>query len=1051
MTPNYFMHRAINVLDVIDHNTKPLTTEAYLDALGDDSMMLEAATLEEIAATYMYDLDTPEGAMMEAIKTTRARLPKTMAAFGLSLNKQLNSSGMEAGEAQIKAPAKSGQIAVMTALFPLSDGQSISVVFHSPSGDPSKITTHDDLVAFRFLLNKRDVTHVVAPSGGQDISLKQTCLTLSNLAERNSAKFQSKQAENKAKEDKLATMQASTEQLQTEAADTFEKADRLVEQDEADQKALSQTQAMLDKQIAKNEELRRQLAGMGGDPTPSQTTKAGPELGQDAGLSSTVEGVMPKIAVTQHFDAASVRRMDGFAKGPVPGTGWKIIEDPISGTFSLTSKSQYATGFYSEEEATAWAKSHSRTPAQMKVYREKTQAAIDHMARLGANNLGYAKDVFFSNGDAENPPKSEMAAIRQLLKDIKQSISIAGVDSGVSPVDSYYMGNLISHYFGLSRRDANFIADLTPFSVDANRPPQFDGTKLLEGSYPKEKLIASLLNSGGYYGPSQATEPSPDPAVPAEPEKVAMPTDTIRKVNQELNMDGESTLSNGAKISKVLRDEGGSLEGYITLTTPGGKSYVLKSPSSQGGPMEDTAKQLYKAYREGKAEKYLGAIPAMPSATIPEQEAQPAGSDGDTSVFDEQWASAKSIIQEMLRNRYITKKDQLADIRKKKGATLNANLDAMEEADPERFKAVLLEFDKAIKEQGAISMVGPIGSKTKAARKIAEVIEGGREAQDPAYAAAPEQTPEVDSEQSSAPAFVWDEQARASKFAELSALTNAMLQDGNGSVEIWQQVMTPNSPQVEKNPFYVDGKYEATEVTKAFQEAGYSGTVRQMFNQFADQQWAAIEQANKSPEELEEERREKERQEGVSALNKLIEGVNLPAGWSMQVDLAFGTRAALFVDTPDLPNGEEHEGYLVTANANDAGELDGTFNLSAGNGDPLSDGHTKWPEISKAMQADYQKDEAAAQPPVADPAPAAPTDGAATSTENQWGETDLDVLALLQQAEELRTTETNPERYLAELQRIGGELDKAGAVERHEPYLHTVSDRLTELMEAEGV
>ncbi|WP_429169397.1 hypothetical protein [Aeromonas hydrophila] len=926
MTPNYFMHRAINVLDVIDHNTKPLTTEAYLDALGDDSMMLEAATLEEIAATYMYDLDTPEGAMMEAITTTRARLPKTMSAFGRALNQQLNSSGMEAGEAQIKAPAKSGQIAVMTALFPLSDGQSISVVFHSPSGDPSKITTHDDLVAFRFLLNKRDVTHVVAPSGGQDISLKQTCLTLSNLAERNSAKFQSKQAENKAKEDKLATMQASTEQLQTEAADTFEKADRLVEQDEADQKALSQTQAMLDKQIAKNEELRRQLANMGGNPAPSQTTKQEPK-----------QGITPE---------------------------------------------------------------------------------------------------------------------------------------------------------------------------------------------------------GG-------AEPAKDPSKPAEPEEVEMPTDTIRKVKQELNMDGESTLSNGAKIAKVLRDEGGSLEGYITLTTPGGKSYVLKSPSSQGGSMEDTAKTLYKAYREGKADKYLGGLPqlagqqqpieeevsqklaALPqdpagwidgaheicrwlgkqvesgrvdmaeytaitreigetinlkSASLPPEmtqlKADKTSKNGaaivnlNTVYGDSVWVSKDDLESDKkMLPLFNSRGDKLIELKSREGRTDNViareNLviPAQIKPDPEVIEPTSPPADPApatlhwygLKARPLSNGAQPAGHADYIAPEDPRLgeVSAGRPATDTRWGAVAYADPLSDElvaqyelvDLSSAPAFVWDEQARASKFAELSALTNAMLQDGNGSVEIWQQVMTPNSPQVEKNPFYVDGKYETTEVTKAFQEAGYSGTVRQMFNQFADQQWAAIEQANKSPEELEEERREKERQEGVSALNKLIEGVNLPAGWSMQVDLAFGTRAALFVDTPDLPNGEEHEGYLVTANANDSGELDGTFNLTTGNGDPISDGHTKWQEISADMQAYYQKDEAAAQPPAVEPTPADP----ATPTENQWGETDPDVLALLQQAEELRTTETNSERYLAELQRIGGELDKAGAVERHEPYLHTVSDRLTELMEAEGV
>lgn len=49
-------------------------------------------------------------------------------------------------------------------------------------------------MAFRFLLNKRDVTHIVAPIGGRDVSLQQVSQALANLAERNSAKFTKQQS-----------------------------------------------------------------------------------------------------------------------------------------------------------------------------------------------------------------------------------------------------------------------------------------------------------------------------------------------------------------------------------------------------------------------------------------------------------------------------------------------------------------------------------------------------------------------------------------------------------------------------------------------------------------------------------------------------------------------------------------------------------------------------------------------------------------------------------------------------------------------------------------
>lgn len=996
MNQNYFMHRAINVLDVIDHTTKPLTTEAYLDALGDDGMMLESVTQEELEATYMYGLDTADSMMMEAITTTKNRIDKTMAAFVRALNQQLNSAGLEAYQAEIGKPGKSGQIAVLTARIPLSDGQSISVVFHSPSGDTSKIAANDDLVAFRFLLNKRDVTHVVAPSGGQDISLKQTCLSLANLAERNSAKFQSKQAENKAKEDELATLQAATEQLQAETADVIEKADTLTEKAADDQKALKQAQTMLDKQIARNDELRRQLAAMGGTPEPS------------------------------------------------PATGTKAPEQ---------------------------------------------------------------------------------------------------------------------------------------------------GTAAAGGTEP-------------------ANDPQPTPAT------LPQPTDTIRKVKQDLNISGRSTLSNGATIAKKYRDEDG-LVGYITLTEPGGKTYTMKSPSSQGALMDETAKTLYKAYREGKAEKYEGGVPGT---TMSEQEAMtlleamPFGSKTRSDYADmkapaevlstqmkalvqlygemdmaitehpQEWSFGKSTREHLLghylqmeegeaheiantltrrkmpngepfapprttrfdaeklvRGEYTT--DEILARLVKLGGTYKG---APKEAQISNAKRMLSWADAARSSAQATfddaktrGMGSAFENQLNAANKTAEAYEryladltAAPAQEPPAPAPAVPAEPAAADDQPAAGqlywyglrnrplslgaqpkghvayvapedvqtdprtadmvkaagensarhgavaydheltpkevanyeltdfgrmAAAWNEPRRAAALDDLKGILDTLLGDGMSPDDIWKDLITPNGALVTNNPFYDwdEERYRGDELTKALQEAGYTGTVKNMFNQLVDQQWAAIEQANKSPEELELERREKARQEGTAALNNLVKGARLPAGWSKEVDLAFGERAAVFVDTPELPNGDEHEGYLITANANDAGELDGTFNLSTGNGDPIAQNQTTWKEINQAMQADYQNDAAKAEEQAAaalakEPAQA-PAEGGEQPADNQWGETDPEVLALLEQAEQLRTTETDSGKCLAELQRIAAGLEQAGAIERHEPYLHTVSDRLTELMEAEGV
>ncbi|MGL5905414.1 MAG: hypothetical protein ACRCZA_01650, partial [Shewanella sp.] len=176
-----------------------VSDQDYSDMLRGESgrMMLESVTLEEIEATYLYGREL----MFEAITTTNKRVERTMAAFQRQLNRQLAGSELEAEAAEIGSPRTAGGFATLTARFPISDGQAVSIIFHSPSGDPKKITADDTLVAFRFLMNKRDITNVVAPAGGQDISLKLVTTKLSNLLERNSEKFQLRNAEVKAQND----------------------------------------------------------------------------------------------------------------------------------------------------------------------------------------------------------------------------------------------------------------------------------------------------------------------------------------------------------------------------------------------------------------------------------------------------------------------------------------------------------------------------------------------------------------------------------------------------------------------------------------------------------------------------------------------------------------------------------------------------------------------------------------------------------------------------------------------------------------------------------
>jgi hypothetical protein len=195
-------------------------------ATGDDNMLFESCSRQELEATYLYDKPIEREAMFEAITTTAKRVERTMNAFNRELNRQLSGTEITSSGAEVSEPRVSGGFATMTARFPLSDGQSIAIIFHSPSGKATSIVADDVLIAFRFLLNKRDVTATVSPAGGQDISLKQVTLKLSNLAERNSEKFQKTQSANNAKKDKLAALQTEAETKETELGQVIADADK---------------------------------------------------------------------------------------------------------------------------------------------------------------------------------------------------------------------------------------------------------------------------------------------------------------------------------------------------------------------------------------------------------------------------------------------------------------------------------------------------------------------------------------------------------------------------------------------------------------------------------------------------------------------------------------------------------------------------------------------------------------------------------------------------------------------------------------------------------
>nr|AKN37061.1 Phage protein [Vibrio cyclitrophicus]AKN38230.1 hypothetical protein [Vibrio splendidus] len=273
------LQSAITVRDRSVLGVKPLTQEQS-DTMfsGPDSQLnLESATFEEIQET-LFDgvpyFDEPEQ-LLSAITTKSNRLSRTMAAFCRELDKGLGGKitsgeeyysligeklkGKTVSSAIVSKPRKVGAYAVVTALIPLSDGQSVSVLFYAPDDDPLKVNDTDTLIAFRFLLNKRDITHIVAPIKGKDLSLKQTVGNIAELALKNTDKFTANRAKQAEQNEALTSIQDETERLLEAAAAMADEVEELKGQKSTVAKDIASTKAKLDKLNEANESLKAEV------------------------------------------------------------------------------------------------------------------------------------------------------------------------------------------------------------------------------------------------------------------------------------------------------------------------------------------------------------------------------------------------------------------------------------------------------------------------------------------------------------------------------------------------------------------------------------------------------------------------------------------------------------------------------------------------------------------------------------------------------------------------------------------------------------------------
>lgn len=174
-----------------DNNATPfgMTLDQLLyrirSADADDGLIMDSVTLDDVLeeAEAIFELD--------ALVSTHSSLGRKVR----NLERVMSAGGgkLEVVASQVSSPFKRQGVVNVAAILELSDGQTVTVMFHNPDADAVKaLKPSDDLISWKWLLNKKDITIVVAPERGTDLPIRQVARRIMKLAERNSRAFTNK-------------------------------------------------------------------------------------------------------------------------------------------------------------------------------------------------------------------------------------------------------------------------------------------------------------------------------------------------------------------------------------------------------------------------------------------------------------------------------------------------------------------------------------------------------------------------------------------------------------------------------------------------------------------------------------------------------------------------------------------------------------------------------------------------------------------------------------------------------------------------------------------
>jgi len=212
-----------------------------------DDLMLDSV----IEADFYEEAD--EIMALDALIVPFRRLETKMTAMRRVMER--NATNITVAGMQTTKPFKKNGVTQIVTIFELSDGQTISIFFHNPDTTPTKLAPTDELISWKWLLNKKDVTILVAPEKGKDLNVNDVCRRLLKIAEKNAPAFARANAK---KAERMANIETAEKEIEALSGE--------LKKIEGDLAAQQQTIEELE---AQKVELEKQAKAKASEPAPA--------------------------------------------------------------------------------------------------------------------------------------------------------------------------------------------------------------------------------------------------------------------------------------------------------------------------------------------------------------------------------------------------------------------------------------------------------------------------------------------------------------------------------------------------------------------------------------------------------------------------------------------------------------------------------------------------------------------------------------------------------------------------------------------------------------